>query len=325
MSEVVAFTKSTDREEIVKLLKDVGIVVMRDHGMSLSQYNDFLLDVGYHQHPKVWCAHKEFPIFWRVNNQAVDDHGHEGLFGKHDIDWHSNITYTQDSHEVVCIYGHKIPTGSGECSPTTYSNTVPYFNTLPKDIQERYKKLYTKWTYDSAKTFENRFISVHRAGLEGEALAGEAEDMSDDNLNHQINENAKTQSIHNAINFDPSNNHLYKKGRHQYEGYNRLSPKHPVGAKGLFFNYMNIENIVDENYKPVDDALDIYNILKQDLLEDNKYHYVHEWQETDIVIADQLTGVHRRDHGVPDSVERELLRATFWYKTQDRIHYDYSL
>ena len=35
----------------------------------------------------------------------------------------------------------------------------------------------------------------------------------------------------------------------------------------------------------VDDALDIYNTLKQDLLEDNK-HYVHEWQETDIVIAD---------------------------------------
>ena len=34
MSEIVAFTKSTDRNEIVKLLKDVGIVVMRDHGTS---------------------------------------------------------------------------------------------------------------------------------------------------------------------------------------------------------------------------------------------------------------------------------------------------
>ena len=53
MNNNVTFTTSTDRDEIVKLLKDVGIIVMRDHGMSLSQYNDFLLDVGYHQHPKV--------------------------------------------------------------------------------------------------------------------------------------------------------------------------------------------------------------------------------------------------------------------------------
>jgi alpha-ketoglutarate-dependent taurine dioxygenase len=325
MSEVVAFTKSTDREKIVKLLKDVGIVVMRDHGMSLSQYNNFLLDVGYHQHPKVWCAYKEFPIFWRVNNQAVDEHGHKGLFGKHDIDWHSNILYTQDSHEVVSIYGHKIPIDQKECSPTTYSNTIPYFKTLPKDLQKRYKTLYTKWTYDENKTFEKRAINLHRAGT-GLALAGKAaKDTLEHNLNHQINENAKTQSIHNAVNFDPANSHLYKKGRYQFEGYNRLSPRHPIGAVGLFFNYINIENIVDENYNPVDDALEIYNKLKQDLLIDTKYHYIHEWQETDIVIADQLTGVHRRDHGVPDHVERELLRATFWYKTQDRVHYDYSL
>ena len=325
MNNNVTFTTSTDRDEIVKLLKDVGIIVMRDHGMSLSQYNDFLLDVGYHQHPKVWCAHKEFPIFWRVNNQPVDDKGHEGLFGKHDIDWHSNILYTQDSHEVVCIYGHKIPTGSGDCSPTTYSNTIPYFKTLSKNVQDRYKKLYTKWTYDENKTMENKDINLHRAGLDGEALAGEAEDTSDENLNHQINENAKTQSIFNAVNFDPANKHLFKKGRHQYEGYNRLVPNHPVGAEGLFFNYLNIEDIVDENYEPVPDAREIFETLKQDLLIDDTYHYVHEWQETDIVIADQLTGVHRRDHGVPDSVERELLRATFWYKTQDRLHYDYSL
>ena len=60
MSEIVAFTKSTDRNEIVKLLKDVGIVVMRDHGMSLSQYNDFLLDLGYH--PQSLVCSSEFPF-----------------------------------------------------------------------------------------------------------------------------------------------------------------------------------------------------------------------------------------------------------------------
>ena len=76
----------------------------------------------------------EFPILACKQLQAVDDPGLEGLFGKHDIDWHSNILYTQDSLEVVCIYGHKIPTGSGECSPTTYSNTVPYLKSLPKKM-----------------------------------------------------------------------------------------------------------------------------------------------------------------------------------------------
>ena len=40
--------------------------------------------------------------------------------------------------------------------PQLIPNTVSYFKTLPEDIKEYYRTLYTQWTWDESKTFENR-------------------------------------------------------------------------------------------------------------------------------------------------------------------------
>ena len=102
-------------------------------------------------HSKVWCAPPEFPIFWRVNNGQLtildmkDCLENTTLIG-------TAIFYTHRTvFEVVCIYGDKIPTGSGECSPQLIPNTASYFKTLPEDIKEYYRTLYTQWTWDESK------------------------------------------------------------------------------------------------------------------------------------------------------------------------------
>jgi len=309
-NEVVAFTKNTDRNHILNLLKTVGIIVLRDHGMSLEDYHNWQYDLGYHLPPDVWCSHKDYPLFWRVTNDKVDGH-HEGLFGHSDIEWHSNILFTYDNQEIVSLWGHKIP--ENDCSPTTYSNSIPYFKNLDPEKKARYKKLYTEFHWDLEKAFYDKPFDVKNASL-----------LLDEPM-EQMKALSRKTWIGNSINISEENKNLYKQARYTFEGRYKLVPNHPLGAEGLFFPLTHICNITDEDNNAQTNAKEIFDEIKKDWLDCEDYMYTHEWQEGDIVIADQLTGLHRRDFGIPDGVVRELLRSTCWYKTEDRLHYSYSL
>ena len=309
-NEVVAFTKNTDRDHILNLLKTVGIIVLRDHGMSLDEYHNWQYDLGYHLPPDVWCSHKDYPLFWRVTNDKVDDH-HEGLFGHSDIEWHSNILFTYDNQEIVSLWGHKIP--ETDCSPTTYSNSIPYFKNLDPVKKERYKKLYTKFHWKVENAFYKVPFNVQNASLNLEMPMEQMKALS------------RKTWIGNSVNITDDDKKLYQPARYNFEGRYKLVPNHPLGSEGLFFPLTHITDFVDEDNHSQSDAREIFKELKSDWLDCKDYMYTHEWQKDDIVIADQLTGLHRRDFGIPDTVVRELLRSTCWYKTKDRIHYGYSL
>lgn len=307
----VAFTNDLSRDNIIKLLKDVGIVVIKKADISPEEIYNLHLSLGYHHEPKLWCQVQEYPIFIKVTNKLVDGEN-QGMFGSLDIDWHTDILYAKDCHEVISLYAHKVPDGDKNCPPTTWCNSRPFFNKLPIELKEKFKTLFTQFSYDQGLSFLKNRYDLHSAatckiGME------------------QMKRESKTQFIHHTVNIEEQNKTLYKEGRYEFDGYYRLMPNHPLGSEGLFFNMSNTVDIVDGDYNPLPDARDLFFFLKENLVDNEEYHYTHYWEQGDIVIADKLTTMHKRNHSVPDSVERELWKAQWYYKTSDRIHYDQSL
>jgi len=311
MTDAVAFTNDTDRDSIISLLRTVGIVVIKKSNLTPEEIYKLHLDLGYHHEPKLWCQVKEYPIFVKVSNRIVDGEN-KGMFGSLDIDWHTDILYSKDCHEVLTLYAHSVPEGDSGCPPTTWCNSRPFLKQLPTDVKDRLKTLYTKFSYDQSLSYTNKRYDLHNAatceiGME------------------QMRRESKKQYIRHTVNIDPNDISKYKEGRYEFEGFYRMMPKHPLGSDGLFFNMSNTVDIVNSNYESIPDARELFFYLKENLVDNNQYHYTHKWEQGDIVIADKLTTMHKRDHSVPDEIERELWKAQWYYKTIDRIHYDYSL
>ena len=117
---------------------------------------------------------------------------------------------------------------------------------------------------------------------------------------------------------------LYKESRFLKQNYLKLVPKHPIGMEGVYFPHLNVESITDLNGKTVSNHKEIYETIKKDCVLSQRYVYQHEWEEGDIVLADQLTGVHKRNNiwKIDPTVKRELLKSACWYKTDQRKHFD---
>jgi len=292
--------------KIVEQIKDEGIVFLPN--ISFEHYVDLLNEIGYLDDTKIFCSLPNYNYIWRVTNQKVDNYN-QGLFRDKHIDWHSNITYSLDGPECIALRAENID--EERCSPTTFNNTIPYYKFLDKNTKDLIDELYVVYSIYHQKTIEGIYSNVHDAAGKG---------ISDES-NNKLQDTNKHQSIKNAINIQHKEIDLYKDGRFALEGKWKLVPNHPLGTKGLFFPHMHVVDIVDKNnnsYK------DVYYQLKQDLIVDTKYHYVHKWKNNDLILADQLTGIHRRDNPVQNQV-REMHLVQFWYQTKDRVHYDYSI
>lgn len=303
------FLKTNTTDNLVEKIKEYGIVVVED--VSFDDYVKIVNQIGYIDSQRIWASVTDYNYIWQVTNRKIIDN-RQGLFKDQHIDWHSNITYSLDGAECIALRSHHI--NKDNCSPTTFSNSLQYFKSLDSDYQKYLDTLYIKYTYDHTKTFEGIYSNVHNA----------ADDSLTSDLNQEIVNQAKNQSIKNALNIPSNEKDLYKEGRHSLEGFWKLVPNHPLGMRGLFFPHLHVVDIVDSDFNSINNAHEIYNNLKEDLITSNRYHYVHNWKQNDLILADQLTGIHKRDNPTTGSI-REMHLVQFWYQTKDRVHYDYSL
>jgi alpha-ketoglutarate-dependent taurine dioxygenase len=86
-----------------------------------------------------------------------------------------------------------------------------------------------------------------------------------------------------------------------------------IGNKtGLFFPFLQFKNFVGLTEK---ESIDIIEPLRDHVLQE-KYIYHHDWQDGDVVIAEQWLGIHKRwkFDGMPNRV---LHRLTFDFSNSD--------
>lgn len=288
----------------IDLVKEYGILVWKKQDITTKQYVDFQKQIGYHQPAEMWCNHPEHPEVFRVTNEKINKHGDEGLFSHGELDWHCNLGFTPDSEEMVGLRAVTVPNGS----ITSYTNSMPYWKDLTTEDRECFKKYYIHLTSDIDSTYEKKLLHYMLPVAE----------KSD------FDKQRKSRSIQNAINFDDDPN-KYPEPRFTKDNYLRLHPNHPLGMEGIYFPHLNMCDIGMDN-KPLDNHKHVYESIRNVYIDDDKYHYHHEWNVGDIVFADQFTGVHRRNNvwqeqGLdPETTLRYLERTAFWYKGQYRKH-----
>lgn len=90
---------------------------------------------------------------------------------------------------------------------------------------------------------------------------------------------------------------------------------HPyTGKEYMYFPYTSILKINELDQESSDKTI---NFLRDHVLQD-KYIYHHHWDKGDVLLFDQLVGIHRRtDPNLKDAGsvkgKRELYRTIFWY------------
>ena len=286
-----------------------GYLMIENSGASPEEFAEWILEFGYHVSPDIWCTDKEHSeYFWRVTNQEVDGEN-KGLFADDELGWHSNLAAGYcDAQEVVGIYAKTItyPTETWIC------NSIPYFQTLSKDMQEFYKSLSTilwkpgdnlqdRINQDWWPDWKENYTETVMAGIL------QNRDRSKVQLCTNIEEDIKT-----------------KFGEHRgVVDTHKLVPDHPLSIEGLFFQPYEITKFVKDN-KICTDSKEIYQTIYNDWVCSDKYTYKHKWKPGDIMLMDQITTIHKRPDVLKDK-PRELLRAVSWYKAQVRNHFNYVL
>ena len=298
--------ESESIQDVISLVRKYGVLFWKKINLDLDTYHSWQLKLGYHPSPNIWCSHKKYSIFLRVTNDQVKD-GQKGLFEDGELDWHSNILYTPDSEELLSLYGKTLVEGS----KTFFANSIPYWKNLKKIKQQRFKNLYVKINRKIERTYEKQLIHTP---------------IPKSHINI-IDQTRSWLDIRKSINFEKEHFHLYKQPRFLKENYLRLVPDHPLGIKGLYFPHLRIEAITNSNKTIIPDHKELYEEIKNDYVLSGRYIYQHEWEEGDIILADQLTGIHKRNNiwkKYPNA-KRELLRSCCWYKTNERKHFDRSI
>jgi len=296
--------------DIISLVAQYGVVFWKNTTVSLKEYNNWQLELGYHQYADIWCSHKEYPIFYRVTNRYVTD-DHKGLFSDKELDWHSNILFKPDAEELVGLYAQTVPKGS----KTFFANSIPYWQSLSEDRKFELNQLWVKITSESQTTYEKK-LSTHY------------QDLPDRELKN-LHKNRQSRDIRRSINFDQKNFSLYKEPRYSRSLFLKLIPNHPLGTKGLHFPFYHISGIATSDKKAILNHKQIYDNIKAEYILSGRYIYEHQWEKGDIVLADQLIGLHKRNNIWAEnqklSIKRELLRTACWYKTSDRKSFERSL
>ena len=292
--------------KIISLIREYGIVFWKRTKISIDTYYQWQLQLGYHQHTNIWCSHKKYPIFFRVTNSYIKEN-QKGLFEDKELDWHGNILFTPDSEEVLGLYAKIVPKGS----QTFFANSIPYWKNLNQKKREDCAHLWIEITNKIEQTYEKKLAHHQLSKYQQE----------------DFNKKRLSRDIRNSVNFEKQYSHLYKEPRFLKQGLFKLVPKHPLGMKGIFFPHLNISSIMDSSGKPIANHRDIYENIKQEYILSERYIYYHEWDPGDIVLSDQLTGVHKRNNiwKSDNYAKRELLRSACWYKTNERKHFERSI
>jgi len=294
-------------QEFIDLVKEYGIIVWKKQDITSNEYVDFQKQIGYHQPAEMWCNDPDHPEIFRVTNKKINKHGDEGLFSHGELDWHCNLGFTPDSEEMIGLRAIVCP----KRSVTSYTNSMPYWNSLDANTQQIFKNYYIHLTSDIDSTYEKKLLHYMLPIAE----------QSD------FDKQRKSRSIQNALNFD-QDPAIYPEPRFTKDNYLRLHPNHPLGMEGIYFPHLNMADIGNNKEIPLPNHKEVYSMIKNCYIDDDKYHYHHEWEAGDIVFADQFTGVHKRNNVWeeqdldPESAEglRYLERTAFWYKSKYRNH-----
>ena len=298
-------------QEFIDLVKEFGTVVWKKDKSTTEDYVNFQMRIGYHQAAEMWCNHEKYPQIYRVTNIKIkEEHEGEGMFSHGELDWHCNILFTPDSEEAVALRGVVIPDGS----QTIIANSIPYWNNLSDTERETFENIYLSITNKNDETYEKK--SVHY-------MLPTAEQKD-------VDKRRASRSIQKSMNYDQDPN-LFPEPRFQKQNILKMVPKHPLGIKGIYWPHLNLKTLCDKDGNQLSNHKELYNNIIKEYINDNKYHYYHEWEPGDICFMDQLSGVHRRNNvwkeqGLdPKTAHRELQRTSFWYKLPYRTHTDRSI
>jgi len=291
-------------DNIAELIANVGVVVIRDSGATPEEYAEWSLGIGYHLSPEIWCTDKEHSdLFWTVTNEMVDDRN-QGLFGDYELDWHTNMTPVADAEEVIGLYAKTI---SYE-TETWFASSIPYFNQLPEKKQNLLREL-------TVVLDPKRTLGVYKPAWQPKFGQIYGEEVL-----REIQKNRETREVFNALNMEPENKHKFGASRGIMNNH-RLVPKHPLGVEGLFFSPYEVHGFL-KNGEPYEHSEELFNELWNDYVCNDRYIYMHTWQEGDIALFDNVIGIHRRPDILKDK-PRKLLRTATWYKSHMRKHHDY--
>ena len=298
--------KTEDPDDIVDLIRKYGIVFWKKANIPVDLYYKWQMKLGYHQPANIWCSHKEYPIFFRVTNKYIQKN-QKGLFEDQDLDWHCNILFTPDSEELLGLYAKTAPKGS----KTFFANSLPYWKNLNQIKQKEMSCLWIEITNKIEDAYEKK-IAHHKLT---------------DYQSEDFEKKRDSRDIRKSLNFDKKHFDLYQEPRFLKKNFLKLVPTHPLGMKGIYFPHLNISSITDKRKTPLSNHHEIYESIKKEYILSGRYTYQHEWENGDIVLSDQLTGVHKRNNIWKSDMflERELLRSACWYKTNKRKHFEYSI
>jgi|TARA_B110000093_G_C12928693_1_gene392501 alpha-ketoglutarate-dependent taurine dioxygenase len=295
-----------DPIEASKQTAEHGYLIIEGSGATPEEYAEWALDYGYHVSPNIWCTDKEHSeYFWRVTTDTVDGEN-QGLFADDELDWHSNLVPHCDAQEVVGLYAKTItyPTETWICT------SIPYWQTLSKDMQEFYESLSTILWHST----ENKPLN--------QPWKPDWDKKYTDTVIKGIRQNRDKSKVQLCTNIEQQVKEKFNEWRGVADTH-KLVPNHPLGTKGLFFQPYEITNFVKDDQICID-SNEIYQTIWNDWICSDKYTYKHNWKPGDIMLMDQTTTIHRRPDVLKDK-PRELLRTANWYKGQVRNHFDYVL
>ena len=138
----------------------------------------------------------------------------------------------------------------------------------------------------------------------------------------EIQKNRETREVFNALNMESENKEKFAASRGIMNNH-KLVPDHPLGVEGLFFSPYEIHGFIRKGELMSSElSKEIFDAVYADYVNNDEYIYKHTWQEGDIVLFDQVIGIHRRPDILKDK-PRRLLRTATWYKSHLRKHHNY--
>ena len=312
--EVIGYNfKTKDFSGLMSLIRNYGIIIFKKANLSIEDYHKWQLNLGYHQISDMWCTHKKYPIFYEVTNKETKK-GQKGLFGDKEINWHCANVFAPDGPELLGLYAILIP--KTPKSKTFFANSIPYWKNLSQEDQKSFENTYIEVAPKVEDTYEKHLISNPPP-----------KNQMKDRKNHLF-----TRDIRRSINFERKYYEFYSEPRYLYrtplslkKNFLKLIPEHTLGVKGVYFPYFHISDMTDLNKKSLLNSKKLFEKIKKDYILNGRYVYEHNWEEGDIVLADQLTGLHKRNNIWKEaddfSLQRNLLRSVCWYKSEYRKNF----
>lgn len=272
--DVKTFSDIDHKETIPALLAEHQILTFDVQDLTMKEFSDLNLMWGEHIPTNIWACEKEFPIIFRVTNREVTP-GKQGLFAKGDLDWHNNGPFSKDPETCVSLYCEQPCEGS----ITTWTNGRNAYLDLPDDIKEKIDDLDMTLTNVPQLTYLKR--PTYNPDLPEEQLIqlGEIGSRSRDGMG------------------DP---------RRIKRTTKKLVHIHPItGKKVLYLPILNVAKLHCE------DGESLFHYLVDHYITTDRYSVHHRWEKGSMLMADQVSGIHRRNDITGD---RDLWRTQFWYR-----------